>query len=70
MKETDGMSEVIEEVKANQSGSEERRRTFGLVLRGRPEDFSWLVERAKEAGLYIVFTKTSFQKIVLKEVPF
>ena len=45
-------------------------RTFAIVLRGYPEDFGKLVNEAKVLGLYVVFTKTSFQKLVVEEVPF
>ena len=45
-------------------------RTFAIILRGYPEDFGKLVNEAKAMGLYVVFTKTSFQKLVIEEVPF
>lgn len=43
------------------------RKTFALICRGDPEDFSWLIEQAKIGGLYVVFTKTSHQKLIVEE---
>jgi len=53
--------ELIEEGKG--------RRTFAIILRGKTDDFAWLVEQAKATGLYIVFSRTSYQKLVIQEVP-
>jgi len=64
------MTQIMEELNAQRELADERKRSFGIVLRGRPDDFAWLVDQAKAAGLYVVFTKTSHLKIVLKEVPF
>jgi hypothetical protein len=44
-------------------------KSFGIILRGSPEDFLQLTEMAKVAGLFIVFTKTSHLKIMIQEVP-
>jgi hypothetical protein len=44
------------------------RRTFALVVRGYPEDFAGLVEQAKIYGFYVVFTKSSTQRLVIEEV--
>jgi len=44
-------------------------RTFAIVLRGYPEVFKALVDQARASGLYIVYTKTSFLKLVVEEVP-
>jgi hypothetical protein len=46
-----------------------KRKTFALIVRGDPDDFQWLVEQARIAELYVVFTKSSFQKLLVKEVP-
>ncbi len=45
------------------------RKTFALVVRGHPGDFMFLVEHAKAVGCYVVFTKTSSEKLVVQEVP-
>jgi len=45
------------------------RRSFAVVIRGHPDDFAWLMKQAKAAGLYIVYTRTSYQKLVIEEVP-
>jgi len=45
-------------------------KSFGIILRGSPEDFLQLTELAKAAGLFIVFTKSSYMKLMLQEVPF
>jgi len=45
-------------------------RTFAIVVRGHPEDFKALVDQAKASGFYVVYTKTSFMKLVVEEVPF
>ena len=55
--------QISEEVKRG-------NRTFAMVVRGHPDDFARLVQLAKSADLYVVFTKTSFQKLVIEEVPF
>lgn len=44
-------------------------RTFAIIVRGCPEDFKALVDQARASGLYVVYTKTSFQKLILEEVP-
>lgn len=46
-----------------------KRRTFAIVVRGEPDDFQWLVEQAKIADLYVVYTKSTFQKLLVEEVP-
>jgi hypothetical protein len=45
------------------------RKSFALVVRGYPEDFSWLLEQARIVGLYIVFSRSSNQKLLVEEVP-
>jgi hypothetical protein len=45
-------------------------RSFAIVMRGHPDDFILLCEQAKAAGLFIVFTKTSYMKLDVREVPF
>jgi hypothetical protein len=45
-------------------------KSFGIILRGSPEDFLQLTELAKAAGLFIVFTKTSYLKLMISEAPF
>jgi hypothetical protein len=37
-------------------------------VRGQPEDFQWLIDQAKIGGLYVVFSKSSSQKLVIEEV--
>jgi len=44
------------------------RKSFALVVRGQPDDFAWLVEQARIVGLYVVFSKSSSQKLVVEEV--
>ncbi|MGD0056354.1 MAG: hypothetical protein ABSB83_00670 [Methanomassiliicoccales archaeon] len=44
------------------------RKSFALVVRGYPDDFSWLIEQAKIVGLYIVFSKSSTQRLIVEEV--
>jgi hypothetical protein len=44
------------------------RKSFALVVRGYPEDFSWLLEQARIVGLYIVFSRSSNQKLLVEEV--
>ena len=44
------------------------RKSFALVVRGTPEDFQWLIEQARIVGLYIVFSKSSTQKLIIEEV--
>lgn len=44
-------------------------RSFAVVMRGHPEDFKALVDQARASGLYVVYTKTSFLKLVIEEVP-
>jgi hypothetical protein len=50
--------------------TEERtgRKSFAVVVRGYPDDFSWLLEQARVAGLYIVFSRSSNQKLIVEEV--
>jgi len=45
-------------------------KSFALIMRGSPEDFIQLTELAKAAGLFIVFSKTSYMKLMIQEVPF
>jgi hypothetical protein len=45
------------------------RMSFAIVIRGHPDDFAWLKKQVKAAGLYIVYTRTSYQKLVIEEVP-
>ena len=44
------------------------RKSFALVVRGTPDDFQWLIDQAKIAGLYVVFSKSSSQKLIIEEV--
>ena len=46
-----------------------KKRTFALIVRGEPDDFQWLVEQAKIANLYVVYTKSTFQKLLVEVVP-
>lgn len=48
----------------------EKMRSFAMVCRGTPEQFTELAEHAKRLGLYIVYTRTSFQKLKIQEIPF
>jgi hypothetical protein len=45
------------------------RKSFAVVVRGYPEDFAWLLEQARIVGLYIVFSRSSNQKLVVEEAP-
>lgn len=45
-------------------------KSFAIVLRGSPDNFMQVVEQAKAAGLYVVYTKSSYLKLVVQEVPF
>ena len=45
-------------------------KSFAIVVRGHPEDFTSLATHAKSLGLYVVYTKTSHLKLVVEEVPF
>lgn len=45
-------------------------RSFALVIRGHPDDFALLCKQAKAAGLFIVYSKTSYLKLIVSEVPF
>ena len=51
-------------------GVKSGRSAFAVIMKGETEDFIKLVEMAKAHGLYIVYTKTSFMKLVVKEEPF
>jgi hypothetical protein len=51
-------------------GREGSRKSFAIILRGHPDDFQFLIDHAKAVGLYVVFTKTSSEKLVVQEVPF
>ena len=64
------MTEIMEELKSEQGGSNGQKKTFALIVRGQPEDFAYLIDHARAIGLYVVYSKTSSLKIVLKEVPF
>jgi len=46
------------------------KRTFALIVRGDPADFPGLLEQARAYGFYIVYTKSSFQRLIVEEVPF
>lgn len=50
-------------------GREEGRKSFAIILRGHPDDFQFLIDHAKAVGLYVVFTKTSSEKLMIQEVP-
>lgn len=43
------------------------RKSFAIVVRGHPDDFQWLLEQARTAGLYVVYSRSSDQKLVVKE---
>lgn len=47
----------------------EGRKSFAIIMRGHSDDFQSLIDHAKTAGLYVVFTKTSSEKLVVQEVP-
>lgn len=64
------MTQIIEELRSEQDRRDGRKKTFALIVRGRPEDFACLIDHARAIGLYVVYSKTSSLKIVLKEVPF
>ena len=51
------------------SEEKNKRKTFALVVRGDADDFAWLVQQARIAELYVVFSKSSFQKLIIEEVP-
>jgi hypothetical protein len=55
------MDEVTEEGRG--------RKSFAVVVRGYPDDFAWLLDQAKVVGLYVVFSRSSTQKLVVQEVP-
>jgi hypothetical protein len=44
------------------------RKSFAVVVRGHPDDFAWFLEQARIVGLYIVFSKSSSQKLIIEEV--
>ncbi len=48
-------------------GERRSRRSFALVVRGEPEDFQWLLDQARIVGLYVVYSKSSTQRLVVKE---
>ena len=54
------MDQITEDVRG--------RKSFALVVRGYPDDFAWLVEQAKIVGLYVVYSKSSIQKLLIEEV--
>lgn len=51
-------------------GERESLRSFAVVMRGTPKDFQDLLDLAKAAGLYVVYTKTSRQKLIISEEAF
>ncbi|MEM3049746.1 MAG: hypothetical protein QXT42_03365 [Thermoplasmata archaeon] len=49
-------------------GETETRRVFGVVLRGRPEDFQAWLDFAKTYDLYVIYSKsTRVGKLLIKE---
>jgi len=44
------------------------RKSFALICRGDPSDFQWLIDQAKIAGLFVVYSKSSSQKLIIEEV--
>ena len=57
-----------EEVKQHGNGGDPSKRVFGVVLKGRPDDFQMWLESAKSYGLYVVFSKSSrIGRLVIKE---
>lgn len=44
-----------------------RRKTFAVVCKGDPNDFADVVERMKAHGLYIVYTRASSKRLVVKD---
>jgi hypothetical protein len=44
------------------------RKSFAVVVRGYPDDFSWFLEQARIVGLYVVYSRSSNQKLVIQEV--
>ncbi len=53
--------ELIEEGKG--------RKSFAIVVRGHPDDFAWLLEQARIVGLFVVYSRSSNQKLLVEEVP-
>lgn len=45
-------------------------RSFAIVMRGGPQDFVELLNLAKASGLFVVYSKSSHQKLIVQEVPF
>ena len=53
----------MEEINQERMG----RKTFAIVMRGHPDDFLLLLQQAKAAGLYVVFSKSSTNKLIIEE---
>jgi len=54
----------------NDATNKKSYKSFALILRGTPEDFLQLMELAKASGLFVVYSKTSYMKLVISEAPF